>query len=440
MGFNFPASPAIGDLYPLTPTSGIPQYTWDGVSWVMKGGTGGPVCYIGDTPPANAPDGAFFWESDTGTLFIKYNDGDSSQWVQASPNAADYAAILAQAGAILRPRNRIVNAAMQHGQQNGFTAGTVANYYMADQWMLGFNLSGGAVSAALVQSTTPNGSQNRLRITVTTALATLTANDFVIFTQNLEGSRVADFRWGTSAARQVILRFGFKGPAGVYSANLTMSPTALRSYIANFTITAAQANLDTEQVFIIPGDIAGAWPTGNVAGIGLRICFATGSATQGVLGWQAANILGTSATSNGLAVAGNVFELFDVGLYLDANNGVPPKWEMPDLPSELALCKRYWEKQNGFVASGQCYSATGVQANYRYVEKRVGPTMSVSSLTGINASNAGTSSIAVTAVAGLQLVSGTSAVGLLTTSGMVAGNATMISASAAGYFIFDARM
>lgn len=39
---------------------------------------------IGDTPPATPVVGQLFWESDSGNLFIYYNDGTSSQWVPAT--------------------------------------------------------------------------------------------------------------------------------------------------------------------------------------------------------------------------------------------------------------------------------------------------------------------------------------------------------------------
>ena len=41
---------------------------------------------VGDNPP-NTPtpnEGELWWESDTGDLYIYYNDGDSSQWVMAN--------------------------------------------------------------------------------------------------------------------------------------------------------------------------------------------------------------------------------------------------------------------------------------------------------------------------------------------------------------------
>lgn len=42
---------------------------------------------ISDTPPASPIVGQLWWESDTGTLLINYNDGSSTQWVSAvKPN------------------------------------------------------------------------------------------------------------------------------------------------------------------------------------------------------------------------------------------------------------------------------------------------------------------------------------------------------------------
>ena len=42
---------------------------------------------IADAPPGSASTGALWWESDTGRLKIYYNDGSSSQWVDAFPVA-----------------------------------------------------------------------------------------------------------------------------------------------------------------------------------------------------------------------------------------------------------------------------------------------------------------------------------------------------------------
>jgi hypothetical protein len=43
------------------------------------------LLYVGDTAPANAGQNALWWNSAMGQLFILYNDGDSVQWVPATP-------------------------------------------------------------------------------------------------------------------------------------------------------------------------------------------------------------------------------------------------------------------------------------------------------------------------------------------------------------------
>ena len=45
--------------------------------------TGGGAT-IADTPPGSPTAGQFWWESDTGGLFLYYNDGSSSQWTQVN--------------------------------------------------------------------------------------------------------------------------------------------------------------------------------------------------------------------------------------------------------------------------------------------------------------------------------------------------------------------
>lgn len=42
---------------------------------------------VSDTPPTNVDDGSLWWNSTSGILYLRYNDGDSSQWVLATPQA-----------------------------------------------------------------------------------------------------------------------------------------------------------------------------------------------------------------------------------------------------------------------------------------------------------------------------------------------------------------
>ena len=45
------------------------------------------TAYVSDTAPANANDGALWYESDSGLLYIRYNDGSSTQWVAIAARA-----------------------------------------------------------------------------------------------------------------------------------------------------------------------------------------------------------------------------------------------------------------------------------------------------------------------------------------------------------------
>jgi len=71
---------------------GIPEAPTDGTiygrrnaAWTaVPSGGGGTVVSISDTPPASPTVGQLWWESDTGRLYIRYNDGTSTQWVQVA--------------------------------------------------------------------------------------------------------------------------------------------------------------------------------------------------------------------------------------------------------------------------------------------------------------------------------------------------------------------
>ena len=205
---------------------------------------------------------------------------------------------------------------MQVSQENGNTAGTTNGYYVADQFAVYRTTSAGTITAQRVQSVTPNGSKDRARITITAADASLAAGEFLTFNQNIEGQEVADFRYGSASAKQSILRFGFKGPQGTYAVSVKNSALN-RSFVSLFTISAPQANTDTEQTITITGDTTGTWLTDTGIGLSIDIVLACGSTYQGTTGWQAGNILGTSGVSNGMGTVSAVFEIFDVGLYAD---------------------------------------------------------------------------------------------------------------------------
>src|SRR5262245_43996079 len=83
MSFNFPSSPTNGQLF--TPVGGAVTYQFNGYSWLQAPGTmSGPRLLISDSPPLNAMHGDLWWESDSGNLYVWYDDGSSAQWVQVN--------------------------------------------------------------------------------------------------------------------------------------------------------------------------------------------------------------------------------------------------------------------------------------------------------------------------------------------------------------------
>lgn len=61
--------------------------TGAGVSW----GNAGANVFIGDDPPLDPITGDLWWESDTGSLSIRYEDTDSQQWVTITPGSSTFA-------------------------------------------------------------------------------------------------------------------------------------------------------------------------------------------------------------------------------------------------------------------------------------------------------------------------------------------------------------
>jgi hypothetical protein len=331
---DFPTSPTLGQVF----NSGVgPIYTWDGVAWNLS----------------------------------------PTQTKTADKN------------------NLIDNPSMWVSQENGNTTVTANGTWPVDQLALGLATSG-AVSAQ--QVATPAGSKSpspyRVRLSVTTADTSLAAGEYAYLTTKIEGLRCGALKWGSADAKQLVLRFGFKGPAGTYTVSFRNS-AADRSYLATFTITTGQANTETEQVLVIPGDVTGTWTIDNTAGLMIGFCFASGATFTGVAGWQAGNLLSAAGATNGLASTSNVFELFDVGLYVDPDKtNLPPPYEVPDYDVTLERCSRYYFTINGCLIFSSYAGAGGQVINtLQYKPMRTTPTVGYTGVSYANASAIATNAV-----------------------------------------------
>lgn len=280
-------------------------------------------------------------------------------------------------------KNYIINGAMMISQENPLTALTASATFPVDQFAMFFT-NAGTQTAVQVASATPGGSPNRLRITATAADASVAVGDFLIINHLIEGLRVADLRSGSASAKTITLQFGCKGPAGTYCVSIRNS-AATRCYVAEYTISAPEANTDVVKSVTIALDQTGTWLVDTGTGFNIAWTLMAGTSLQQAAGsWTGANMLASANQFNFMGTISNVFELFDVSLTVGT---VAPAFVVPDYTLELNACMRYYEKA-GFdlempVTSGQDYGHAG----YFSIPFRATPTLAAadSSTTNLGA-------------------------------------------------------
>jgi hypothetical protein len=90
MAVDFPTSPSNGQTF----TSGTITYTYNATAGLWNSaasGGGGSSVTVSDTAPASPSDGDMWYNSLDLNLYVYYNDGTSSQWVQSAPQQAGVA-------------------------------------------------------------------------------------------------------------------------------------------------------------------------------------------------------------------------------------------------------------------------------------------------------------------------------------------------------------
>ena len=270
------------------------------------------------------------------------------------------------------PYNRVVNPAMQISQQNNFNSGgggLSGTYYITDQW----NIRWSTTTSPTVQVMTWSTAGIR-DIYVNVAAGVLSAaGDYILITQLIEGTRVADLQWGTANAKSIVLRFRHRtSQIGLYSVRVSNSAST-RSFVATFNSSYS----DKDEVISIPGDTTGAWLTDTGVGIRLDFCAAIGSTYHGVAGWQDGNKYAIPGQFSGYPGSYWQFYIANVGLYADPfNTGISPEFVAPNYEDDLEECQRYWYKQ--FVLRGPILDPTrGFGQGIHPTPMRVAPSMSI---------------------------------------------------------------
>jgi len=276
-------------------------------------------------------------------------------------------------------KNRIINGAMMIDQRNAGASVTVSNgtvTYITDRWNV-YEDTSGAISSQQ-SSTAPEGFTNSLLISVTSA-GSATSGQICRLQQRVEGFNVADFGFGTAAAKTFTVFFWVRSSlTGTYCVNFRNN-AADRSYVATYTISAA--NTWEQKSVTVAGDTSGTWLTTN--GVGMFVSFDLGSGSNANTtagAWTAADKQNTSAQANWIGTASSTFYITGVQL---EKGSTATSFDYRPYGTELALCQRYYEYGTMY---GVSYNSSGVQVqrsqmNFQIL-KRSTPSVTVSVATG----------------------------------------------------------
>ena len=241
----------------------------------------------------------------------------------------------------LTGRNLIINGAMQVAQR-GTTTSVTSGYGGPDRFKL---IRAGASAFTLSKdSDAPTGSgfTSSLKIDVTTADASLAADDSVQILQIIEAQNLQRIKKGTSSAESLTLSFWVKSSVtGTYIVEWYEFDNN-RHINKSYTISSA----DTWEfkTITIPGDTSGVIDNDNGAGIQLSWWLMAGTDyTSGTLQTSWGALSPTSrAVGQVNAVNDAANNIYLTGVQLEVGETATP-FEHRSYGDELARCQRYFE-------------------------------------------------------------------------------------------------
>jgi hypothetical protein len=284
-------------------------------------------------------------------------------------------------------KNKIINGTGRINQRN--TSPTTTGAFGPDRWVLAINGTslGGMLGSSVDGSISLNG-PHHFFLQTQIAKATLAAGDYMFMQQTIEGFNVANFKFGTPQAKQITLSFRATGTfmGAVFSVSFR-NGDATRSYVVPVTLLAGT----NTYTVTLPGDLIGTWATGNL--LGLTVSFAhaasqTGTfTTSSINQWVNGNFVAANTQSNGFDTVGKALSISDVQLEVGA---VATPFENRPYGQELALCQRYYEIGDAYMAGAAVAGVGNVYKHSFAVAKRAVPTLgySVTQATNVSAFDA----------------------------------------------------
>jgi hypothetical protein len=243
-------------------------------------------------------------------------------------------------------RNIAYNGAMQVAQRGTQTGQTDSGYTACDRFL---TAEGGAAVSTSSQSTdVPSGQgfANSLKIDITTADTDISANDFFLLIQRLEGQDLQRLCYGTSSAKDLTISFWIKSPkTGTHIFELRHQDA---TYYNAQAYTIASANTWQKVTLTYSGYTPTAFDNDNNHSLSLHWWFAAGSNfSSGTLQsntWQNTEANRAAGQVNCVDSASN--EIYITGVQMEVGS-VATEFEHRSFGEELALCQRYFQLGGG---------------------------------------------------------------------------------------------
>jgi len=328
-------------------------------------------------------------------------------------------------------KNRIINGAMVIDQRNAGASVTPAvPTYILDRWLA--NLVTASKFSVQQSTTAPAGFTNSALVTSTSAY-TVVAGDYQTFQQRIEANNMIDAGWGTSSAQTFTLSFWVRSSlTGTFGGSLYFPATTVRTF--PFTYVINSANTWEQKTITITGDTtSNTAPTGTNLYVIVQWSVGAGSTyTTSTTGWQNGNFASPTGCTN--LIATNGANLYITGVQLEKGS-TATSFDYRPYGTELQLCYRYFYKwlndagYTAYVTNLQPYNTSSVFGKILDfpVTMRATPACVTSGTFGASNSTGTTSIAFTTTVIDYPTKNSVATGGWTGSSGLVAGNASVIS-------------
>jgi hypothetical protein len=317
-----------------------------------------PTKIMHSTTAGNAPSSLL-----TGQIALNEQD---RKLFYLDPQAAAPKSLLDQLMAFTKWENMFYNPACEVDQEhigNAVTGvGASANQYLIDGVCLGTTGTPTArFTSQLTPADVPAGYGNCLKISTTTAQASLTTGQDVFIRLPIELGTLNRLNWGGSSAAAVSLAFYFRANrTGQYGGSFC-SPNGATKRSYTFSFTYNSAGVWQYIAVTIPGD-TGAFYSG-VTVVEVRISLGAGSTLLTAAGtWTTGTFSSATGQINAVAATTDYAEI--TGQMLFRSNILVPvdraPFMMPRLQDAVPFCERYYEKSQNLNSVPGTAEQTGM--------------------------------------------------------------------------------